>query len=110
MSAARGRTGCAAVRTVQARTKTLGHALSPLTSRNQRVRNAQWYRDDAALKREQPFCVKHLERGEQVVATQTDHKIPLVQGGTNHRSNLQRLCDDCHEAKTLTEQNVRYVY
>jgi 5-methylcytosine-specific restriction protein A len=74
------------------------------------VRDAQWYRDDAQLKREQPFCVKHLERGEQVVATQTDHIKPLIEGGTNHRSNLQRLCDECHEVKTLAEQNARYVY
>jgi 5-methylcytosine-specific restriction endonuclease McrA len=51
-----------------------------------------------------------LERGEQVVATQTDHKKPLMQGGTNARSNLQRLCDECHEAKTLTETSTRYVY
>lgn len=110
MSAARGRTGCAAIRTVQARTKPLGNALSPLKSRAVRVRNAQWYRDDAELKRQQPFCVKHLERGEQIVGTQTDHIVPLVLGGTNHRSNLQRLCDECHEAKTLEEQGKRYVY
>lgn len=110
MSAARGRTGCAAIRTVQARTKPLGHALSPLRSSAIRTRDARWYRDVAELKREQPFCVKHLERGEQVVATQTDHKIPLVLGGSNHSSNLQRLCDECHEAKTLGEQGARYVY
>jgi 5-methylcytosine-specific restriction protein A len=110
MSAARGRTGCAAVRTVQARTKTLGNALSPLRSSAVRVRDAKWYRDVADLKREQPFCVKHLERGQQVVATQTDHIVPVVKGGANDRSNLQRLCDDCHEAKTLTEHGARYVY
>jgi 5-methylcytosine-specific restriction protein A len=110
MSAARGRTGCAAIRTVQARTRTLGPALVSVTSRNTRVRDAKWYRVEAALKREQPFCVKHLERGEQVVATQTDHIVPLIKGGTNDRSNLQRLCDDCHEAKTLTEHGARYVY
>lgn len=110
MSVARGRTGCAAIRTVQARIKTLGKPLSPLQSRQTRTRNAQWYRDVAQLKREQPFCVKHLERREQVVATQTDHRVPLVLGGTNHKSNLQRLCDACHEEKTLDEQGARYVY
>lgn len=110
MSAARGRTGCAAVRTVQARTRRLGPALVSANSRNIRTRDAQWYRDVADLKREQPFCVKHLERGEQVVATQTDHKKPLIEGGTNDKSNLQRLCDSCHTAKTTAEQGSRYVY
>jgi 5-methylcytosine-specific restriction protein A len=88
----------------------LGHALSPLKSRNVRVRDANWYLTEADLKREQPFCVKHLALGEQVVATQTDHIVPLVQGGSNDRSNLQRLCTTCHEAKTATEQQQRHAY
>lgn len=110
MSVARGRTGCAAIRTVQARTRTLGPALVSVSSRQTRVRDARWYLDVADLKRRQPFCVKHLERGEQVVATQTDHVKPLIAGGTNDRSNLQRLCDDCHDAKTNAEQRTRHAY
>lgn len=110
MSAARGRTGCAAIQTVQARTRKLGSRLVSATSRNVRVRDAKWHIDVADLKRRQPFCVKHLERGEQVVATQTDHIVPLINGGANDKSNLQRLCDDCHEDKTRAEQQKRYVY
>lgn len=110
MSDARGRTGCAAIRTVQARTRTLGHSLASVKSSAVRTRTAQWYRDVAQLKRDEPFCRDHTKRGEHVVAVETDHIVPLVRGGSNERSNLQRLCLDCHRAKTASEHDARYVY
>ena len=33
-----------------------------------------------------------------------DHIIPLVEGGTNRRENLQALCKKCHRKKTAVEQ------
>lgn len=36
-----------------------------------------------------------------------DHRIPLEQGGSNDRSNLQPLCKDCHKAKTAREARAR---
>jgi 5-methylcytosine-specific restriction endonuclease McrA len=35
-----------------------------------------------------------------------DHKIPLVQGGSNEESNLQALCPNCHRRKTMHEQDI----
>lgn len=29
-----------------------------------------------------------------------DHRIPLSLGGTNDRSNMQPLCENCHSTKT----------
>lgn len=38
--------------------------------------------------------------GIAVTAGVVDHIKPLAQGGTNHDSNLQLLCTDCHVDKT----------
>ena len=35
---------------------------------------------------------------------ETDHIIPLMNGGTNEQSNLQSLCPNCHRKKTLHEK------
>jgi hypothetical protein len=35
---------------------------------------------------------------------QIDHIIPLINGGTNNRDNLQALCISCHREKTITEK------
>jgi len=34
-------------------------------------------------------------------ATHVDHIVPLADGGTNDRENLQPLCHSCHTRKTL---------
>ena len=38
---------------------------------------------------------------------QCDHIIPLWNGGADAMSNLQTLCDQCHDAKTATEAAAR---
>lgn len=40
-------------------------------------------------------------------STQVDHIIPLCKGGTDIRSNLQGICNQCHEDKTAKDLNVR---
>lgn len=38
---------------------------------------------------------------------QIDHIKPLEQGGSNDKSNLQPLCNDCHNEKTKQEARAR---
>lgn len=38
---------------------------------------------------------------------QIDHRIPREQGGSNEESNLQPLCNECHQAKTAAEAKAR---
>lgn len=45
--------------------------------------------------------------GYDTPATTVDHIIPRHMGGTSEDSNLQPLCDICHDAKTAKEKNGR---
>lgn len=38
---------------------------------------------------------------------ETDHILPLIDNGTHDRENLQRLCENCHKAKTAKENSIR---
>jgi 5-methylcytosine-specific restriction endonuclease McrA len=38
---------------------------------------------------------------------QVDHRIALVDGGTDTESNVQPVCKDCHVDKTTAENNAR---
>ena len=38
---------------------------------------------------------------------ETDHIIPLMNGGSNEQSNLQSLCPNCHRKKSLHEKRVK---
>ncbi len=39
--------------------------------------------------------------------TDLDHIVPMTQGGTEDRSNLQGLCRQCHALKTRRESAPR---
>jgi 5-methylcytosine-specific restriction protein A len=45
-----------------------------------------------------------------VAATVCDHIVPLAEGGTDATSNLQPLCQSCHNAKTMRETTSRARY
>lgn len=34
-----------------------------------------------------------------------DHRVPHAEGGTDRMSNLQLLCQDCHDVKSKAEAN-----
>jgi 5-methylcytosine-specific restriction endonuclease McrA len=38
-------------------------------------------------------------------ASHVDHIIPASQGGTDHPTNLQSACPNCHNRKTAAEAN-----
>lgn len=50
-----------------------------------------------------PLCVECKRLGKVTLATQRDHIKPLAEGGADDDSNVQGLCHDCHEDKSLAE-------
>lgn len=51
----------------------------------------------------QPLCVACGEAGHTRAATIADHIVPLAQGGAETMANLQPLCKECHDRKTVLE-------
>jgi 5-methylcytosine-specific restriction protein A len=56
-----------------------------------------------ALFTRQPLCVICQAQGRVRLATQRDHTIPLAEGGADDDSNVQGLCEPCHDAKSRAE-------
>ncbi len=52
------------------------------------------------LLRDNPLCVVCEKKGRVTLATEIDHTIALVNGGTDTDDNRQGLCADCHASKT----------
>jgi 5-methylcytosine-specific restriction protein A len=59
---------------------------------------SEWQRTRAAVLAEEPTCIKCGK-----AATDVDHIVPLKNGGTHARSNLQAMCKRCHSSKTWKE-------
>jgi 5-methylcytosine-specific restriction protein A len=56
------------------------------------------------LRRDENMCQVCADSGRVSVATEVDHIIPKVEGGTDDPSNLQAICHTCHEGKTMMER------
>lgn len=56
-----------------------------------------------ALKRDNYLCQVCLAKGILTPATAVDHIINKANNGTDDLSNLQSICDPCHEIKTASE-------
>jgi 5-methylcytosine-specific restriction protein A len=76
-------------------------------SANKRGYGTEWGTLRRMVLREEPLCrdIWGVHRKYRVVvpATEVDHIVPLEQGGTNERSNLQGLCHSCHSRKTVRD-------
>ena len=57
----------------------------------------------AKLFQQSPLCVECERHGRVTLATQRDHITPLAEGGQDDDSNVQALCEPCHEAKSKAE-------
>lgn len=57
----------------------------------------------AALFMRSPLCVHCQQLGRVTLATQRDHVIPLAEGGADHQTNEQALCEPCHDIKSQAE-------
>jgi 5-methylcytosine-specific restriction protein A len=90
-------------RIAQATLRRVGVAEPPqvdrIRGRALQVRNARILRRD-------PLC-KHCLPTKVAASTQIDHIVALHLGGSEDDSNLQGLCDPCHEAKSAKEQRDR---
>lgn len=53
--------------------------------------------------REEPLCRPCLDVDRTTASEEVDHIVPLAEGGTNDRSNLQGICKPCHKAKSVSE-------
>ena len=72
---------------------------------NQRGYGSQWQKAREGFLRKHPLCAIHQARGEIVIATVVDHKIPHKGDKVLFwdSSNWQPLCKRCHDSKTARE-------
>src|SRR5690606_26070474 len=61
-----------------------------------------WQRLRRMQLRREPLC-RAGRGGDKRAATEVDHIVALVDGGTNESDNLQSLCKGCHSRKTAAE-------
>lgn len=69
-----------------------------------RTRGSAWMKiREEVMNRDCGICQTCKRNGNVSAATQVDHIIPLHQGGTDARNNLEAICDECHKVKTADE-------
>jgi 5-methylcytosine-specific restriction protein A len=66
----------------------------------QRIRGRKLQETRALVLRLEPLCRHCMARGIMTEATEVDHIVALINGGTDHIDNMQPLCADCHAVKT----------
>ncbi len=57
----------------------------------------------AALFERNPLCAECEKQGLITLAVHRDHVISLEEGGPDDDSNVQGLCEACHEVKSKAE-------
>jgi 5-methylcytosine-specific restriction protein A len=57
------------------------------------------------LERDRGLCQVCLLNGRTTLASEVDHIVGKAQGGSDDESNLQAICDTCHDAKTASEKH-----
>jgi len=67
------------------------------------MRGRRLQRARAQLFDEHPLCVQCQAEGRVTVACIRDHIVPLAEGGTDDRANVQPLCQRCSDLKTQRE-------
>jgi 5-methylcytosine-specific restriction protein A len=57
----------------------------------------------ARLFADSPLCAECERQGVVRIATQRDHIKPLAEGGLDDDTNVQALCEPCHDIKSEAE-------
>lgn len=61
----------------------------------------QWSKLRASiLARDRGMCMPCRRAGRVKAATAVDHIRPIAEGGTDEPTNLEAICDRCHDFKT----------
>lgn len=74
----------------------------------QRERGATNQRTRERYFRLHPLCVMCEKENRVTAATELDHIVALINGGTNEDSNRQGLCSEHHKAKTAQDMGKTY--
>jgi 5-methylcytosine-specific restriction protein A len=73
-----------------------------------RTRGKRWMQIKRGVLREEPTCRRCLELESDASAVhasfEVDHIVPLFEGGTDERNNLQALCEQHHREKSEVER------
>jgi 5-methylcytosine-specific restriction endonuclease McrA len=97
------------IRTLRPRLATLdtrtGTRLGPATSRTSALRlgGRALQRRNSRILALYPLCPICEARGFVTQSAEVDHRLPLIDGGTDDDSNCWALCTPCHIAKTSQE-------
>jgi len=59
------------------------------------------------MERDYYLCQPCQQKGYVTRANAVDHILPKANGGTDDMNNLQAICHECHEAKTIEESGGR---
>lgn len=78
----------------------------PRFYKDNRKRGRAAVRERAEMLALEPYCRKHLQRGERVLTDVIDHIVPLAWGGSDDRGNKQGLCHECHNEKSKRERDI----
>ena len=63
----------------------------------------KWRTISTKVRRKSPLCALRLP-GCTLVATQTDHIVPVTRGGTSSYANAQPSCGPCNQAKKALDR------
>lgn len=69
----------------------------------------QWRRTRKLFLAGHPLCAECMKRGKVVAARVVDHIKPINEGGARYDfTNLQGLCDSCHNKKSGCEAHKKH--
>lgn len=85
--------------------QSLNRASSP--QRLDQTKGGQAAQRRARILARDPLCKPCERQGTVRASREVDHRIPLVDGGSDSDENLQGICPECHKAKTAAEVKAR---